>query len=594
MIESTSTEENLSPPIPGASPEFAHPSKPKISQTTQERLVALLFAVLLATIVFIPIFKKGFPSGVDSDRHYQWIAQFSAALKEPGVFYPRWLGNANNGLGSPVMLYYPPLSFYIAAGFQFVTGDAQKALILSCFLALTLSGLTMYLLSREFFSHRISLFAAAIYMLAPFHLLDLYQGSAVPEFWSFVWLPLVLQALQKVVARRNLKAVTYLSVSYALLILTHIPISFVLSLILPVYILLLTHNFSALWKIAAGIVLGLGLAGFFLLPVAFERDSVRMNALLRLEYDQYFIFRQTRLARQTPLFSNDLNYYEQHANTMKPGKFRYLIKNEQAAFGAPFLLLISVLLLGINYRRLRQNPALNRLVIAALALAAITLFMATKRSLFIWERFSLLTFLQFPWRWLVLTTLGTSLLITAALSLALSAKRLRLLYAALIGLAVVVNLTISFFLVARAPFEDNDFDASLRRREAPEYRTRWWDSQLHEDEALPPFLVKTGDAEVQVKDGEGSHQLYSVNAKSETVLAIRTLYFPGWAVRVDGYSVEAAPSEEGYIQFEMEAGEHLVTADFEDTRPRTQGKLLSGITLLLVAGLGLVSYRKKP
>jgi uncharacterized membrane protein len=596
MVEPTSTEPNLSllPQISDETSGAPQPPKSLSSLKTRERLLALLFCFLLATVVFIPIFKNGFPGGVDSDRHYQWIAQFSAALKEPGVVYPRWLGSANNGLGSPVMLYYPPLSFYIAALFQSLTGDAQKALILSCYLALMLSGLTMYLLSREFFSHPISLFAAAIYMLAPYHLLDLYQGSAVPEFWSFVWLPLVLQTTQKVVARRNGKAILYLAVSYALLVLTHIPISFVLSLVLPVYILLLTRDFHSLWKFAVGIVLGLSLSALFLLPVAFERDFVRMNALLRLEYDNYFVLRQTRLALHTPLFSNDLDYYEPHASSMKPTKFRYLIKNEQAAFGIPILLLVGALLLAINRKSLSENLSRKRFVIAGLVVTTITLFMATKLSLTIWEFFPLLTFLQFPWRWLVITTLGSSLLITAALALSLSAKRQRAVHTGLIALAVILNLIISFFLVARAPFYDDDFDAALKRREAPEYRTKWWDNQLHEEETLPPYLVKTGETAVQVIDGEGSHQAYTLNAKTASTLAIRTLYFPGWAVRVDEKPGEISPSEEGYIQFNVEPGEHRLTVDFEDTRPRTAGKIISCISLLLVAGLAWFSYRKKP
>ncbi|MBI3652771.1 MAG: glycosyltransferase family 39 protein [Acidobacteria bacterium] len=595
MIEPTSHKPQGSA-VRESADESADPLKLSPSRAPfykREGFVVAVFTFLLTTIVFIPILKNGFPSGVDSDRHFQWITQFSEALKEPGVWYPRWLGSANNQLGSPVMLYYPPLSFYVAALFERLTGDAQKALVWSCFAALMLSGLTLYRLSREFFSPPLSLFAAALYMLAPYHLLDLYHGGAVPEFWSFVWLPLVLHAVQQVAVKPNRKTILYLAISYTLLLLTHIPISFVLSLVLPIYILLLTRRFTALWKIAAGLVLGLSLSAFFLLPVVFEREAVRMNALLRLEYDQYFVLQRTRLARKIPLFTDDLAYYEGHAGDLKAPSFRYLIKNEQAALGLPLLVVIGALLLFVNRKYWREHLAQKRFVIAIWIITALTLLMASKSSLFIWKGFSLLTFLQFPWRWLALTTVGGSLVSAAVLAMSLRAKRWRILYASLLALVVFVNLTLSFFLVLRAPFEDGDFNTTLKRREAPEYRTIWWDSQLHEDEELPPYQIKSGEAEVQVSDGAGSHQTYVMTARSASVVDINALYFPGWAVRVDGRPTAIAPSAEGYIEFNVEIGEHRVTADFEDTRPRLVGKIISILSLLLVAVWSFFAYRKK-
>ena len=558
----------------------------------REYLFVVLLAFAFAALICLPMFFRGFPSGIDSDRHYRWVMQFSEALKEPGVWYPRWLGTANNRLGSPMPLYYPPLSFYVGAFFQFFTGDAQKSLILSCFFALALSGITMYIFARSRLWQRWSLLAAGVYMITPYHLLDLYHGSSVPEFWAFVWLPLVLDAVSRITTGRGICAVLYLSLSYALLLFTHVPISFVLTLLLPVYALILTRRWKSLAQIAAGLVLGGCLTAVFLMPVALERDAVRINALLHYEYDNFFILKNTKRATRTPLFFHDLEYYEKYSDTLKPGDYRFLIKVEQVVLGIPILLLISAVLLTINRKGLAENRPLLIMSLAIFITTLTSLFMATKRSLAVWHLIPQLPFLQFPWRWLVITTAGLSLLTGASGAIVAKAKNLRWLQISLLVAALIVNVVISAFLILRAPFYDDDFDLARQRREVPEYRPQWWDNKLHEEEELPPVVVTSGDAEPRAIDELGAHQRYEVNARSDAILTFRTLYFPGWVAHVDGQTTEIVPGNEGYLQLSVAPGEHRITLDFADTSPRLIGKIISALALLTLLGIAFFLWRK--
>src|SRR5260370_25947756 len=124
-------------------------------------LVACGGVLLLATAIMLPVFVRGFPTGFDAVKHYRWTSQFIDELRD-GTVYPRWLSEANDGQGSPVPLYYPPLPFYVAAAFSLVAGNTLRALSLSCWLALIFSGLSMYALCRSTLSHWISLSAAAL------------------------------------------------------------------------------------------------------------------------------------------------------------------------------------------------------------------------------------------------------------------------------------------------------------------------------------------------------------------------------------------------------------------------------------------------
>ena len=558
------------------------------------RATALLLTLLFATLIFLPIFLRGFPSGVDSDRHYRWTLQFSDALAEPGVFYPRWLGSANHNFGSPAALYYPPLTFYVAAIFARVVGDAQRAMIWSCWLALFLSGLGMYACVRSWFSHRLGLFAAALYMLAPYPLLDLYHGASVAEFWSFAWVPLVLHAVTLVAAGRGAGAVLYLAASYSLLLLTHVPVAFMLTLVLPLFALFFTPGFRRLAQIGAGMLGGLSLSAFFLLPVALEREHVRIDSLLRLDYTSYCVLQETGAALKTPLFTYDLAYYESPANDMKPAKFRYYIKNEQVAHGMALLFFFIVLVLFLHRDMIRTDRRKRRLVLAGVALTLLALFMATRYSAPVWALLPQLSFLQFPWRWLALATTGATLLSAAALSVAVRARRRRSLSLIMLAIAILLSLAMSAFVILRAPYEDGDFNPAVVRREAPEYGPVWWDSELHREEEIAPVTIQAGRADVQVIDGAGAHQTYGVRAETDVSLTFRTLYFPGWAARVDGQPKVLVPSQEGYLQIGIEPGAHQVTLTFEDTAPRRVSKIVSAMALFFLLGvLGVVVFSRR-
>lgn len=133
--------------------------------------------------------------------------------------------------------------------------------------------------------------------------------------------------------------------------------------------------------------------------------------------------------------------------------------------------------------------------------------------------------------------------------------------------------------------------------EVAEDRTVWLDRQKHLDETLKPAVITTsGAASISVIDDSGRWQNYIVNASTQSTLTLRTYYFRGWVARVDGQSVEVTPSNEGNIQLMIEPGQHTLTLSFEDTWPRTAGKLVSGaglLALLILLGLGRVGRSRE-
>jgi len=523
----------------------------------------------LAALVTLPLFIVGFPKGGDAVKHYRWSTEFVKALGD-GALYPRWFAEANRGKGSPLPIYYPPIPFYVAAAFNVVAGDMLTAISLSCWLALALSGQAMYALSRLTLSRPASLIAAVLYMLMPYHILDLYQGSAVSEFWSFAWVPLILCFLYRVSDHDDWIAFCGLALSYALLLQTHVPSAFLTSLSLPIFAVALTRNVRRLLRIAAGLAFGAGISAIFLVPVLFERKYITIGRVVsRRDYRDYFLFEQLGSAFKTILDPSNIGDYSRQADL--------------AGLAVLVLLIFAVV---VAFKKWRDGNRV-RLWRASLVITAFSLFMTTRLAAPLYRVVPGLVFLLFPFRWLLVASVGASVLTAAAVSiLARDAERRTI---KVLSLAVIAafTLTVSVLAIARAPLKPETLERRLARREAPEYRPVWWDSERHEDLEQASVVIDSGDAVVQKIDDRGISQSYHVSANSESVLRMRPLYFPGWVARADGRPVEIRPSSGGNIELRMEPGEHQLTLSFEDTWPRTTGKLISAVC---IAGLVVLLF----
>jgi hypothetical protein len=546
---------------------------------TRRDQAAFLTILSLALLAMLPIFLRHFPKGHDAAWHYRWAIGFTNAIRE-GSLYPRWHAEANFGQGGPSLLYYPPLSFYAVAAFSAFVREPIAAIKLACWLALSLSGLTMYAFGRSFFSRGISLLAATVYMLSPYHLFDLYARSALSEFWAFAWVPLLLHAGRRACLEDEISAVPYLAISYALLILTNVPILFAATFVLLIYALCITRDLRRLLRFAAGMILGAGLAAIYAVPVIFERKYVNVSQIIGFNKDLF-------------LFKNLSSVFNAPVAASGRGPEIFLTNSNWIAVSLLLLFALASLLTwresGID-ERVRFDRGTRR---AIWVITAFSLLMSAWISLPLWRLIPAFSILQFPTRWLLVVTAGVSVMVAAAMSIATRSGKLRFIYAGVLATAIVFSLTISALTVARTPLNERWYKGrQLSNIETLEYHPVWWDGQPHDEFESAPVIVIGGDANVSAVDDAGSMQSYGVSANAESVLRFRTLYFPGWVARADDRAIAIEPSKEGNILVTIEPGEHTLTLSFEDTWPRTAGKLLSVVsfltwlTILLQSALG--------
>ncbi|MDO7833953.1 integral membrane-like protein [Sphingobium sp. HBC34] len=236
--------------------------------------------ILWGVLLMLPAFLWG--PGATHSHHYNilWTRHFADQMAA-GHLYERWLPDSFERLGSPTFYFYPPFAYWISGGF--------RALGLPLLQAINLAGLTL-LVGSGLAMHRWltwrgtqPLLGAALYMIAPYHLYDIYVRGALAEAAAFVWLPLIALAIERLPERRGMRL---LAVAYAGLLISHLPLAMLtgLFLIAPMIALRLWRDARILAPAALAGALAFALAAFYLLPALTLQSHVSTMMLWGQDY----------------------------------------------------------------------------------------------------------------------------------------------------------------------------------------------------------------------------------------------------------------------------------------------------------------------
>src|SRR6267378_1726579 len=280
------------------------------SRVAKSKLFPILVITVAGLIFTIPTIIYGIPFFSDDgvSHHALWYIHFSTQLWA-GDLYPRWLMGMNEGLGSPVFYYYPPVPFFLTSLLKpFFTGDPHgwHQLGLSASLALIASGSCAYLWLKDLTDRNSAMLAAVLYMATPYHLAaDLYIRGSFAEYWAFVWMPLILFFTHKIVNTNKL-AVAGLAVGYALLLMTHLPTTLIFSPILVSYAFYFSGTGQKLkitGKVLTWLALGIGLSAVFLWPAMTTQQLVFLDRMTTgyFSYKNWLLFSNFSLWKEEKL-----------------------------------------------------------------------------------------------------------------------------------------------------------------------------------------------------------------------------------------------------------------------------------------------------
>ena len=84
------------------------------------------------------------------------------------------------------------------------------------------------------------------------------------------------------------------------------------------------------------------------------------------------------------------------------------------------------------------------------------------------------------------------------------------------------------------------------------------------------------------------------NGAAPALVVVAEAWFPGWEARVDGRRAPVVPADGGLLGVPVDAGDHVVTLVYHRPAAATAGRLITGVTLLIVAGQAIRRRRRRP
>ena len=529
----------------------------------------------------------------DFTFHLLRLVQLESLLKQ-GVLFSRWAPDMAYGYGFPFFNFYAPLSYYVGVLLSLVGLSAPHAVIVTFVLATIGAGLAAYKLARDIYAPRSALVVAAAYVYAPYLGYDAFFRGNLAETMAWVFIPLALWTMGRLVRDRRLSRVALAALAYGALLLTHNVFALIFSPLLAGYAVFssLVHptwreRFRSIGIAALAMLLGMALAAFFWVPALIDQSAVHIDRLL-----------------VPPIFVYWNNFITLKELLTLPRVIHPDLLNPSPARGlgiVPVLLGFAGL---IGLVRFRDPERRIQVVFFALAVIGYS-YLTVATSAWIWQLLQPLQYVQFPWRMLGPAALCLAMLVGASVEVLPAGWR----GSTAVTVAILAALVLGglFWIDPRYCPADADYDvADIIGFEKVSHTI----GTTAKGEYLPKSVeVFPADVAVTVFDETSlpvgtiisDRQTRAVGADlvitaTESFTAVYNgFYFPGWQVSVDGEAVSIVPDRPyGRITFPVPEGYHDVLVHFTETPWRRVADAVSLIALFGVGGLLLVSIVRRP
>jgi hypothetical protein len=537
-------------------------------------LPALLFAGL-GIAAMLPELIWGTSFSYSILYNVNWGEQFPALMRE-GTLYPRWLPQSWDGLGSPTFYFYSPLFYIVAGVFHTLSGGmlgGASAMALASAFFLCISGLTMRFWLVTFAAPRVATLGGVAYLLAPYHLHDIYNRGSLAEATTYAALPLILLALKRISDGRSIY-VSLLAGSYGVLIFGHLPEALLATVtLIPAYTLWLAIgrdgiNWRFLLQALCGGLLGLCLSSVFLLPA--------------IGLMPYALIEQL----SSPYFSPESWFFFWGPNSLFSGGLLDFVILTMA-------LSLAYLLLAAAAWWCNRG---NREILFWSGLGLLCFLMVSGLMPFVWQLPGLHQ-VQFPSRMLPIMEVST---ITV---LALAYRNMRMGIAVPGQIALLIGSIICVMMITDRMKEIATHGAKYRReiladyRDAPEYLPKGFAVAIDAFDRADPAHTKLPDVPIISKSKPDviikSVSLLSdsglevqLEAPSDAKIIARRFYFPNWKVIElgTGQTVAVEPNAQQLVSWIAPAGEHRYRLMIGAAPFERLGWMLSGLALALILG----------
>ncbi len=560
----------------------------------------IIFA--LSTIICIPLFEMNMSEYNEARIHIGRIVSVKQIILD-GIF-PNFISSKHMlGFGYALNIFYGVLTTYIPILISFITGSGILALKIFTLITVAVSGITMYNFVLEIAedigydkSKLIALIASLIYIAAPYKLTDIYARTAVGEYTSFIFIPLVFRGLYKLINGKD-KANVYIIIGAVGLILSHTITTIYVALFAVIYLLCNlkklkdTKSIKSIIKDALIILL---LTAFYLIPL-----------LEHKMYGDYTIFDAESMgATGQYVYSTTIGFKEWFSSEFS--------KNE-LIFSFGLVITFAIILTPFVFKKVKKYPQYAEYIV----LAILALYMESK--LFPWTIMpNVLSIIQFAWRlngfFIFFISYICAVNIITIVEMIRDKKNI-------LGMATVIGIFMcSWFGVARYMPKENEVKQSDNILEAYVHKYKKdidFEYGIINSEKIGPYqinreylplkacenisyiknrkdktIVIDGMAIIEDEQKNGLKDFMKITVLDKAKVELPYIYYHGYTVKLNGEKVKTYESENGFLCVDIDKNGDLVV-EYTGTVLEKLGYAISAISLISIIGFGIYNKSRK-
>ena len=549
---------------------------------TMKNKIHFLIITLVCLLLGWQLLRPGHYTMHD-DLQVMRVFQMRQCLND-GQIPCRWAANMGFEYGQPLFNFYSAFPYYLGGLINLIGFSSIATVKILFLLSLIVSGVFSYLLAQKYFSKTAALVASIAYLTAPYHALDIFVRGALSESWALALIPMLLYSIVLLTEKTSVKRFLFLSFSVFAFLTTHNTSLLMWSPVIIIFTLIhffKNANIKTFKSLIGSVFLGIGLSSFFLLPVVFESKLINTSALTT----DYFQFQAHFTSLKQLFFNTKWGYGPSKFGVDDDLSYFIGVLHGLALLVSPFILV----------RLIKKQKRKNALILAcSLVLTLGALFMTHGKSVFIWESSPIFAFIQFPWRFLGLAVLGSSLLVGAAFNF-LSQRKQKLLILPIIIALVAFNFSYFRFQYYFDWMRDDEklsghlYHEQIKAAVADYLPSTSSKIPLSQAPDLP--IVVSGDVSIHYADKRSNYFSTEIDVYSDNaIVQFPIVYFPNWTVyrnsSQDPYPI-SYDNELGLIQVDIPKGANLLQLWFENTQIRTVANLItllsSGAVIVLLS-----------
>ena len=553
-------------------------------------LLPIIIVVVLSVWTILPFLRSGF-FPIHDDTQVARVFEMAKGLSD-GMFPVRWSADLGYGFGYPIFNFYDPLPYYIGGIIEIIGFNALLATKLMMALGVMASGISMYLLAKEFWGKQGGIISALFYTYAPYHALDVYVRGDVAEFWAYVFVPLIFYALLKIHKSESFRFVAIGALSYAALIISHnLTALMATPFIIAFAIMLSLGNRKTSKNLFISIALGLLISAFYWLPAILEMQYTNVSSLIGggSNFRDHFVC----LAQ---LWTSPWGY---------GGSTKGCVDGLSFMVGKYHILLASLLfifaLAALISKKYFNNFPKKKLIMLVFAFLGflISIFFTLQISQPVWELIRPMAFLQYPWRFLLMVVFFASF-ICGSLPWFMG----KIIKKELLTITILMLFSGFLIFVSVKFFVPEKYLQANSQSYTSAYALKWTTSKISDEYMSKDFQrpnnqsgvaniskINSKYTIVKIVSQKTQEIVFDTNSSREESIILPLAYFPSWQGYMDGKKM-ILNDNKGKIEVSVPKGQHQLTFVFEQSKIELLADLISlaGILALFV---GIIHLNKK-